>query len=56
MCGSEDGSVHIWDLVEAKLLTQLRGHTGPVCSISCHPKGAALLTASYDGTAKLWLP
>lgn len=54
MCGSEDGAVHVWDLVEGKPLAQLRCHTGAVGAMCCHPKDSALLTASYDGTAKLW--
>ncbi len=55
LCGSEDGSLHAWDLVEAKPLAQLQGHAGPLVSVSTHPKLPAMLTASHDGTAKLWL-
>lgn len=52
--GSEDGHVHIWDIVEAKVTRQLNHHTRPVCSLSYHPSEAMLLTASYDGSAVLW--
>eukprot|EP00966_Prymnesium_polylepis_P120851 2792571-Prymnesium_polylepis.1 len=54
LCGSEDGSVHVWDLVEAKRVMRLGGHRQPVAAISCHPARWELLTASHDGTAKLW--
>ncbi|KAL1515603.1 hypothetical protein AB1Y20_002222 [Prymnesium parvum] len=52
--GSEDGSVHVWDLVDAKRVLRLTGHRQPVCGIACHPKRFELLTCSHDGTAKLW--
>ena len=54
--GSEDGSVHMWDLVDPKRTVQLNGHRSPVVSVSCHPKRLELLTASHDGTAKIWKP
>eukprot|EP00752_Nemacystus_decipiens_P010298 g9175.t1 len=54
--GSEDGHVHIWDIVEAKVSRLLKHHTRPVCSMSYHPSEAMLLTASYDGSAVLWSP
>jgi mitogen-activated protein kinase organizer 1 len=61
-CGGEDGAVLFWDLVEAGLAARvpdaharavscvdLARYTGP-------GGGAAMLTASFDSTAKLWLP
>lgn len=56
LCGSEDGVLHAWDLVEGTLLGKVICHKGPLVSLSCHPKSAAVLTASHDGTAKMWLP
>lgn len=32
----------------------LRGHSGPVNAVACSPDGRTILTASHDGTAKLW--
>ena len=53
--GSEDGTALVWDLVDASVRATLRGHKGAVCSVAPHPKeSAVLLTASHDGTAKLW--
>lgn len=54
--GSEDGHVHIWDIVEAKVTRLLKHHSRPVCSTSYHPSEAMLLTGSYDGSAVLWAP
>mmetsp|Transcript_316 Transcript_316/g.890 ORF Transcript_316/g.890 Transcript_316/m.890 type:complete len:233 (-) Transcript_316:140-838(-) len=58
LAGSEDGGVHMWDLVSAESLGVLTGHTAPVCSTVCHPDLAqcAVLTGSHDGTARYWLP
>lgn len=56
LCGSEDGSLHAWDLVEGRQTLRLRAHAGPVVSLCTHPKQPALLTASHDGTARLWVP
>ena len=36
-----------------ELLT-LKGHAGPVCSVSWSPDGTRLATGSEDGTAKVW--
>ena len=56
LCGSEDGSLHVWDLVDAKQLLRLRAHRGAVGMVCCHPTRHDVLTASHDGTAKLWKP
>ena len=55
LCGSEKGHLHAWDLVEGRQLLKHQAHSGPLVSLSCHPKQAnSLLTASHDGTVKLW--
>ncbi len=54
--GSEDGNVHVWDIVEAKVTRLLKHHKRPVCSMSYHPSEPMLLTASYDGSSVLWAP
>lgn len=54
LCGSEAGHLHAWDLVEGKQLLRLQAHTGPLVAVSCHPTANEVLTASHDGTAKLW--
>ena len=55
LCGSEKGHLHAWDLVEGRQLLKHQAHSGPLVSLSCHPKQAnSLLTASHDGTVQLW--
>lgn len=54
--GSEDGHVHVYDIVEAKVTRLLKHHKRPVCSMSYHPSEPMLLTASYDGSTVLWAP
>ena len=58
LCGGEDGAVTWWDLVSARAVHRLAdAHRRVVSWVSPHPNPdtPALLTASYDGTAKLWL-
>jgi mitogen-activated protein kinase organizer 1 len=52
--GSEDSNVYAWDIVSAEEILQFAGHSGPVTSLSHHPKEALLLSASTDGTIRLW--
>ncbi|EDO35821.1 predicted protein [Nematostella vectensis] len=53
--GSEDGSIHFWDLIEAKLIFSLeKAHKGVAYSLSYHPKDSCLLSASSDGEVKVW--
>ena len=56
MRDGSDGSLHVWDLVDAKQLLRLRAHRGAVGMVCCHPTRHDVLTASHDGTAKLWKP
>jgi len=52
--GSEDNCVYIWSLVESRIVHTLKGHTKVVTSVAYHPKETCLLTASTDGTIKVW--
>ena len=59
VCGSEDGSVVIWDLVEAQVTSRIiSAHTRAVSCIDLARRGGngedVMLTSSFDGTAKLW--
>ena len=56
LCGSEDGTLFAWDLLEGKPLGKLGCHSAALVGLDLHPKSAAILTASHDGTAKMWLP
>ena len=52
--GSEDSRIVFWDLVEAKVVHTLTGHTKAVVSLDFHPEKVCMLSASSDGTAKCW--
>lgn len=54
MSGSEDKDIYVWDLVEAKLLGKLKGHTGTICSLAYHPTECALLSGAMDNTVRVW--
>jgi WD40 repeat protein len=43
-----------WELVDAKMVQEFKAHTRAVCSLSMHPLGTMLVTASNDGTIKVW--
>ena len=51
---SFDGTVRIWDVERASLLTTISGHSGLVEHLEFSPANNSLLTASHDGTARLW--
>jgi periodic tryptophan protein 2 len=52
--------VYCWNLQTGKLLDVLTGHAGPVCDLQFASAGATtnsgsmLVSASWDGTVKLW--
>jgi mitogen-activated protein kinase organizer 1 len=54
ICGSEDGKIYIWDLVESTMDSPTEAHTGVVTSITYHPSQNHLLSTSFDSTVKLW--
>lgn len=52
--GSEDGSIYAWDFVSANVVKTLTGHKGPVSSLAYHPKDDIVISASHDGTIRVW--
>ena len=44
----------LWQLSEGRLLRRLRGHLGPVWSVSFSAEGAQLASASADCSLGLW--
>ncbi|XP_059174030.1 U4/U6 small nuclear ribonucleoprotein Prp4-like [Physella acuta] len=53
--GSEDNSTKIWDLRQRKCVYTVPSHTNIVSVVKFQPHhGNYLVTASYDGTAKIW--
>ena len=44
----------LWDAATGQEVAALRGHTGDVNSASYSPDGGRIITASSDGTARVW--
>ncbi|CAI4210364.1 unnamed protein product [Parascedosporium putredinis] len=53
--GSLDSfDIHIWSVQTGQLLDRLSGHEGPVSSLAFAPDGDALVSGSWDRTARIW--
>lgn len=48
------GRVLFWELVDAQLVSSIQAHSSVVCGLVAHPSEQLLLTASVDGTVKVW--
>jgi WD40 repeat protein len=48
------GEVDLWDIPTGQLRASLRGHPQPVTFVAFSPDGNALVSASDDGTVKVW--
>jgi WD40 repeat protein len=51
---SRDQTLKLWCTANGTLLRQFRGHTDIVSKCGFAPSGDLLLSASFDGTVKLW--
>ena len=49
-----DASVRVWDAATGRQAVALQGHTHTVDSVKFLPDGQRLLSASWDGTIRLW--
>ena len=50
---SSDQEAHLWNLLDKKL-TNLKGHQTEICRAVFSPNGQNIVTASGDGTARIW--
>ena len=50
----DDPTVKVWDTQPGEVLYTLSGHTSGVAGVAFSPDGTALVTASWDGTARVW--
>jgi WD40 repeat protein len=51
---SQDAGVRVWDSASQRELLTLAGHSGAVNTVSFNSGGTQLVTASTDGTTRLW--
>ena len=55
VCGTDEGTIHVWDLGSARKVASLTGHRGPVWSLSYSSgTGALLASGGADETVRLW--
>jgi serine/threonine protein kinase len=54
LAASGGAQAHLWDWQSGREVAVLTGQAGRVTTIQFSPDGKQLLTASLDGTAKLW--
>ncbi|XP_013410594.1 p21-activated protein kinase-interacting protein 1-like [Lingula anatina] len=52
--GSEDGKICIWKTSGWDCIKTLKGHKGPVLSVSVHPSGKLALSVGKDKTLRTW--
>jgi WD40 repeat protein len=52
--GSEDSTLHLWNLQTGKFLARLEGHEAGVKSVAFSRDGKMLVSSSADHTIKLW--
>ena len=52
--GSDDGTVRLWNVPEARQIRQFNGGGGQITSVSVSPDDQLLVAGSSDKTLKLW--
>jgi len=52
---ADGGKILLWDVVNAKLLPPIEGHTDQVTALAFSPEGNFLASGSADGTIILWV-
>ncbi|MFY0625960.1 MAG: hypothetical protein JXR07_06690 [Reichenbachiella sp.] len=52
--GREKGDAIIWDMIDKKLVRTISGHQSAITDLDFSPDDKLLLTASRDGTARIW--
>jgi WD40 repeat protein/tetratricopeptide (TPR) repeat protein len=53
-CGSSDGLIYLWDVVNDRLLAEMRGHVGFVAGLAFSPDGKILASGGKDNAVILW--
>ena len=52
--GHTDNMVRVWDSATGRELRCYEGHTSAVTRVAFFPDGKRLVSASRDGTARIW--
>lgn len=52
--GSQDGVIHVYDVLDGRAVDTLHFHRAPVRACSWHPHEMQLLSCSFDGTVAEW--
>ncbi|KDE08577.1 hypothetical protein MVLG_01350 [Microbotryum lychnidis-dioicae p1A1 Lamole] len=52
--GSQGGSIHVWSLASLSRIARLSGHTGAVLALETVNENGWLISASGDGTIRVW--
>lgn len=52
--GSDDGSVCVWEPLEARLIQKIEGHVDRINAIECNPKSALIATACTNTALWIW--
>ncbi|KAF5306415.1 hypothetical protein FQA39_LY08924 [Lamprigera yunnana] len=56
LLGSEDGVLYVWDILEVKLLYQIKAHIGAIKVVDISSKHSFIATAGEDRAIKIWKP
>jgi len=54
--GMEDSSLKLWNVSDGTLLRDLKGHRDRITALEFFPDGSYLVSASKDGTLRVWDP
>lgn len=53
-CGSEDGSILLWDVSSKEVMQVIEGHDGVVLGVDASPVDETLVSCGVDKTVKIW--
>jgi mitogen-activated protein kinase organizer 1 len=54
LLSSSDKTLVVTDVLTRKVKKRFQGHTGRINSVACSSEGTIFLSASYDGTVRIW--
>lgn len=54
LIGFHDGTLILWDVLDAREISRLEGHTEIIADVAFSPDGKTALSGSYDTTVILW--